>query len=180
MTSPKATSDALADGKRCTRCQLVVVPGKGVMVGDQFVCHPKCDGAGYVGDDEPDVHDLPVAGNDDRQHVLERTCWCRPRARNGMVYHRSPAPALVAAMDQIAEEEAQRDPWTGAGYVGEEDAVPEWNGRACPYFARYMNEPGHDPDAVCAFGCVDEPSCVTDQPRGGWPPLADGSTEAKS
>lgn len=50
--SPKATSVALAGSKRCTRCQLAVVPGKGVMVGDQFVCHPKCDGAGYVGDDE--------------------------------------------------------------------------------------------------------------------------------
>ena len=48
----------------------------------------------------------------------------------------------------------------------------EWNGRACSYFARWMNEPGHDPDATCSFGCEEEPECVTGAPSGGWPPLA--------
>ena len=40
----------------------------------------------------------------------------------------------------------------------------------CPYLDRYESVEGHDPDAVCGgFGCQDEPSCVTDHPRGGWP-----------
>lgn len=48
----------------------------------------------------------------------------------------------------------------------------EFNGRACSYFARWMNEPGHDPDATCSFECEEEPECVTYEPEGGWPPLA--------
>jgi hypothetical protein len=39
----------------------------------------------------------------------------------------------------------------------------------CPYFWRYECLPGYDPDAVCAFGCRDEPECVTCAPSGGWP-----------
>lgn len=39
----------------------------------------------------------------------------------------------------------------------------------CPYFARYWGHKGHDPEAVCAFGCRDEPECVTCRPTGGWP-----------
>lgn len=39
----------------------------------------------------------------------------------------------------------------------------------CPYYQRYIGAPGHDPDGTCSFGCRDEPSCVTDQPAGGWP-----------
>ncbi len=33
----------------------------------------------------------------------------------------------------------------------------------CPYYARYESLPGHDPEATCAFGCRDEPACVTGQ-----------------
>ena len=58
-----------------------------------------------------------------------------------------------------------------------DDLDDDFNGRACPYFARYHSLPGHDPEAGCAFGCVDEPSCVTDQPRGGWPPLPSDDTK---
>lgn len=36
--------------------------------------------------------------------------------------------------------------------------------RDCPYFARHHGWLGHDPSATCAFGCVDEPNCVT----GSW------------
>jgi len=39
----------------------------------------------------------------------------------------------------------------------------------CPYLARYESIPGHDPLAMCAYGCTDEPQCVTCVPRGGWP-----------
>lgn len=56
-------------------------------------------------------------------------------------------------------------------YVAYEE---EWNGRLCPYFARYNSLPGHDPEAVCTFGCRDEPQCVTCEPNGGWPELIDG------
>lgn len=45
----------------------------------------------------------------------------------------------------------------------------EWNGRTCPYFARFYSLPGYDPQAVCTFGCWDEPACVTGEPKGGWP-----------
>lgn len=45
----------------------------------------------------------------------------------------------------------------------------EWNGRSCPYFARYYRKPGFDPHAICIYGCREEPSCVTDEPSGGWP-----------
>lgn len=39
----------------------------------------------------------------------------------------------------------------------------------CPYFARFTNQPGHDPEATCSYGCVDEPACVTCEPSEGWP-----------
>lgn len=26
----------------------------------------------------PDVHDTPMVSSDDRQHVMDRTCWCGP------------------------------------------------------------------------------------------------------
>lgn len=55
--------------------------------------------------------------------------------------------------------------------MGEDMEDDDFNGRACPYFGRYYNLPGHDPAATCGFGCVDEPSCITDQPRDGWPAL---------
>lgn len=45
----------------------------------------------------------------------------------------------------------------------------EFNGLDCPYYARFQNLPGHDPDGVCAFTCYDEPVCVTGEPLGGWP-----------
>lgn len=38
-------------------------------------------------------------------------------------------------------------------------------GPDCPYWARHQNLPGHNPEATCGFGCIDEPSCVTDP----WP-----------
>lgn len=39
----------------------------------------------------------------------------------------------------------------------------------CAYFARYYGLPGADPNATCSFGCRTEPSCITDEPREGWP-----------
>lgn len=50
------------------------------------------------------------------------------------------------------------------GYAEDDDDLG-----VCPYYARYESLPGHDPTAVCAFGCYDEPQCVTCVPRGGWP-----------
>lgn len=47
----------------------------------------------------------------------------------------------------------------------------EFNGRECGYYARYYRLPGFDPTAICGFCCVDEPSCITDEPTEGWPPL---------
>jgi hypothetical protein len=26
----------------------------------------------------PDVHDTPMVGSTDRQHIMDRTCWCKP------------------------------------------------------------------------------------------------------
>jgi len=45
---------------------------------------------------------------------------------------------------------------------------------SCPYFLGYLRErdgstpPGRE-RAVCLFGCVDEPRCITCEPAGGWP-----------
>ena len=44
-----------------------------------------------------------------------------------------------------------------------DEPIPYWT---CPYLARYENRPGHDPHAICVFGCWDEPACVTGGP---WP-----------
>ena len=44
-----------------------------------------------------------------------------------------------------------------------EEVEPSYE-RECPYFARYHNFAGHHPQATCAFGCVEEPTCVT----GSW------------
>ena len=43
------------------------------------------------------------------------------------------------------------------------EELPYWE---CPYLARWNNEPGHDPQATCTFGCTTEPACVTCGP---WP-----------
>lgn len=43
----------------------------------------------------------------------------------------------------------------------------------CPYYARYTDAPGHDPEAVCyQMGVCEsagEPQCVTCEPTDGWP-----------
>ena len=44
-----------------------------------------------------------------------------------------------------------------------DEEEPFWT---CPYLDRYERRPGHDPEAVCGFSCVDEPWCVTGGP---WP-----------
>src|SRR4029077_10649002 len=43
-------------------------------------------------------------------------------------------------------------------YADAGESIPYWT---CPYLARYESRPGHDPHAVCPFGCWDEPVCVT-------------------
>lgn len=48
-------------------------------------------------------------------------------------------------------------------------AAPEQDMSDCPYFARYSGLPGSDPNGTCSYGCRDEPSCITDRPRHGWP-----------
>lgn len=52
----------------------------------------------------------------------------------------------------------------------------------CPYYVRYYRLPGYDNDAICGFGCWEEPQCITCEPAEGWPShpefregLADGS-----
>ena len=50
----------------------------------------------------------------------------------------------------------------------------------CPYFARHQGLPGHDPEAVCSFGCVDEPQCITCIPPDGWPSQRESSDEGSS
>ena len=39
----------------------------------------------------------------------------------------------------------------------------------CPYYDRYYALKGYDPKAICTRGCRTEPSCMTDEPSGGWP-----------
>lgn len=39
----------------------------------------------------------------------------------------------------------------------------------CPYLAKYYGEPGHNPDAMCIYGCDTEPECMTCQPTDDWP-----------
>jgi hypothetical protein len=51
------------------------------------------------------------------------------------------------------------DPWLGEDYDLSD----------CPYYARWTQAPGHDPDAVCSHGCYELPACITDRPREGWP-----------
>jgi hypothetical protein len=65
--------------------------------------------------------------------------------------------------------------WEGDQIDWSDWAEPEdeFNGRLCPYYARYWCHEGHDPEAICTFGCRDEPECVTCEPTGGWPELAD-------
>lgn len=48
-------------------------------------------------------------------------------------------------------------------HTEEDDAEIDYE-RECGYFARYYNFKNHDPNAVCAFSCRDEPICVT----GSW------------
>lgn len=38
-------------------------------------------------------------------------------------------------------------------------------GPDCPYWLRYFNVEGHDPEGTCGGGCLDEPACIT----GSWP-----------
>lgn len=56
-----------------------------------------------------------------------------------------------------------------AGQLSLEPDDGEENLGDCPYLARWNALPGHDPEATCAYGCSDEPDCVTCQPSGGWP-----------
>lgn len=45
----------------------------------------------------------------------------------------------------------------------------------CGYYARYVNLPGHDPEAICMQTGIcweaGEPLCVTCEPTGGWPSM---------
>lgn len=38
----------------------------------------------------------------------------------------------------------------------------------CSYYKRYCGVLGYE-SATCSYGCREEPACVTDQPRFGWP-----------
>jgi hypothetical protein len=44
--------------------------------------------------------------------------------------------------------------------------IPYWE---CPYLKRWEGVPGFE-KATCAFGCYDEPACVTGGP---WPQRGD-------
>lgn len=48
---------------------------------------------------------------------------------------------------------------------------------SCPYYRKCKGLPGADAEGVygpgtCQGGCVDEPACITCEPRGGWPSAA--------
>lgn len=45
----------------------------------------------------------------------------------------------------------------------------DWDYGHCPYYARYYGLAGSDPQAICSYGCQEEPACVTDEPSEGWP-----------
>lgn len=38
---------------------------------------------------------------------------------------------------------------------------------SCPYYLKNGKEGAHGVN-TCSFGCYDEPSCMTDEPNGGW------------
>lgn len=69
-----------------------------------------------------------------------------------------------AEIDALCAAEEAGNPVIPDDYAEDEDDLG-----VCPYFARFESLPGHDPRAICAFGCSDEPQCVTCQPREGWP-----------
>jgi hypothetical protein len=50
----------------------------------------------------------------------------------------------------------------------------------CPYYARYYAIKGYDGNAVCSFGCSDEPQCITCEPLEGWPSNRVGRLNARS
>lgn len=54
-------------------------------------------------------------------------------------------------------------------YAEPDDDEGEADLGGCPYYALYRRLPGHDPNAICGSGCVDEPACVTCEPTEGWP-----------
>lgn len=47
--------------------------------------------------------------------------------------------------------------------------APDLDMSDCPYFARYVRAPIHDPAGTCSYGCRDEPECITGRPLHGWP-----------
>lgn len=47
----------------------------------------------------------------------------------------------------------------------------------CPYFQRYIEAPGADPNGICGFSCTSEPACITDEPVEGWPAERVGALE---
>ena len=46
--------------------------------------------------------------------------------------------------------------------------IPVRDMSSCPYFQRMSGTPGYETGS-CGWGCYDEPSCITDEPEGGWP-----------
>lgn len=53
-----------------------------------------------------------------------------------------------------------------------DDQYPDYD--TCPYFRRWFRLPGFDPEGICAFGCYDEPTCVTgvDKTEAEWEALS--------
>jgi len=47
----------------------------------------------------PDVHDTPAISSDERQHVMDRTCWCKPEVFKG------PQDDLIVHNEAIWDED---------------------------------------------------------------------------
>lgn len=62
--------------------------------------------ASEVGHNAEYVHDTPMVSSDDRMHVMDRTCWCKPEVL------RQPSGDDLIVHNEVTwdnEEAAQRD-----------------------------------------------------------------------
>lgn len=71
--------------------------------------------------------------------------------------------AKLGQLKILAEQQGEAILLPAQGDEVEDDPEIDYE-RECPYFAKFHNFQGHDPRAVCAFECREEPICVT----GSW------------
>lgn len=71
----------------------------------------------------------------------------------------------------------EKEPHPGQGCCREVDLVErEEDLGTCEYFRRYHKLEPYDPEAICSFGCVEEPACITCMPGEGWPSIVGKGT----